>query len=69
MPACASGLGSYLFEWVAATVYVNFPPEETGTFPFWNTIYRELNTGKMKQSLDNKQEKKLKSNAMAQQKS
>ena len=34
MPACVRGLESYLSEWVAATVYVNFTPQETKTFPF-----------------------------------
>ena len=38
----SSGLESYLFEWVAATVYVNFPPEETGTFSFSKILNTEI---------------------------
>ena len=34
LPGCVRALESYLSEWVAATVYVNFTPQETKTFPF-----------------------------------
>ena len=55
--ACVRALESYLSEWVAATVYVNFTPQETKTFPFsqivdwqWTSRKEEIDmkTGQLK---------------------